>query len=508
MSEGDQSIPKIFISYSHDSPVHNRWVGDLATKLRQNGIDVILDQWDLGLGDDVPKFMEKSVTEADRVLMICTEKYVHKANEGSGGVGYEAMIVTGELVQNLGTSKFIPVIRQGPAQPLVPKSVSTRLYVNLSHEENYQEQLEHLLRELHNAPRILKPPLGQSPFSKGASTTAARSEPPKPLTLGRTVTDVKITFTAALDAIRHDDMIAWRALVREARKPVQEMLAIWRSKYEKKVWTSSRGDTLSTRSDGLMDRAAEGIEPYTSLFGIALGGVVSRNSKFNNQVSILDDVLYSKHWNRSGSTDIVGLPETVAFVYQALHGATCLSTDQLGLAIRLARERVGEGPGGRSSVPLYKTSEIIGWPPTLGGNSKIAWEFLWDLSDRWTWLIEVFGDTDDYRVALCAYYMSLNIIELVDCIADNQTQILEQEHIRFDVPLRTPVMPREIVRRAYRLMITNPDQVRDLWRSKNVHENNVRGIWSKWIEHIKRALQREYMFPDLFMVQERLFDDL
>ena len=124
-------------------------------------------------GDDVPKFMEKSVTAADRVLMICTEKYVHKANEGSGGVGYEAMIVTGELVQNLGTSKFIPVIRQGSAQPLVPKSVGTRLYVNLSHAKNYQEQLDQLLRELHNAPRIPKPPLGRSPFSKGSAIGTA-----------------------------------------------------------------------------------------------------------------------------------------------------------------------------------------------------------------------------------------------------------------------------------------------------------------------------------------------
>jgi hypothetical protein len=501
MNDITPPAPKVFISYSHDSPDHKRWVGDLAAKLRQNGIDVILDQWDLGLGDDVPKFMEKSVTESDRVLMICTDKYVHKANEGSGGVGYEAMIVTGELVQNLGTSKFIPVVRQRSAQPLVPRSVSTRLYVNLSHAENYQEQFEQLLRELHNAPRTPKPPLGQSPFSQKSSDTATGNDIPPLQGMGAIASDAKMAFTAALEIIRRDDMIGWRTLIRDARKPVQEKITMWRDKHEKKGLTS-----LS--ESHLMDSAAEGIEPYTPLFGIALGGVLSRHSKFNNQVSLLDDILYPKNWNRSGSTEIVGLPETVAFVYQALHGATCLSTDQLAMAIRLARERVGEGSRGRSSVPLYKTSEIVGWPPTLKGNSKISWEFLWDLAERWTWLDEVFGDPDDYRVALCAYYNALNIIELVDCIADNQTQTLEQTNIRFDVPLRTPVMPREITRRAYRLMLANPDQVRDLWKSKNVHEDNVRGIWPKWIEHIKRALQREYMFPDLYMAQERLLDDL
>ena len=43
--------PKVFISYSHDSPEHRRWVSELGAKLRDNGVDAILDQWDLGPGD-------------------------------------------------------------------------------------------------------------------------------------------------------------------------------------------------------------------------------------------------------------------------------------------------------------------------------------------------------------------------------------------------------------------------------------------------------------------------
>ena len=45
--------PKVFISYSHDSPEHRRWVSEFSAKLRHNGVDAILDQWDLGLGDDL-----------------------------------------------------------------------------------------------------------------------------------------------------------------------------------------------------------------------------------------------------------------------------------------------------------------------------------------------------------------------------------------------------------------------------------------------------------------------
>ena len=95
-------VPVVLMSYSHDTPELKRWVGQLATRLIENRVDVILDQWETGPGDDLPKFMERAVARADRVLMVCTEAYVHKADDGKGGVGYEAMIVTGELVNNLG----------------------------------------------------------------------------------------------------------------------------------------------------------------------------------------------------------------------------------------------------------------------------------------------------------------------------------------------------------------------------------------------------------------------
>jgi len=102
LNDNESETPSVFISYSHDSHEHRRWVADLASKLMNNGVDVILDQWDLGLGDDAIKFMEHGVTKAKRVLMICTAPYVRKVNDGQGGAGYEGMIVTGELVQTWG----------------------------------------------------------------------------------------------------------------------------------------------------------------------------------------------------------------------------------------------------------------------------------------------------------------------------------------------------------------------------------------------------------------------
>ena len=96
-----EPAPTVFVSYSHDGEEHSDWVLQLATRLRSNGVDVILDLWNAGLGQDLATFMEKGLTSSHRVLCICSQAYVDKANAGSGGVGYEKHIITAELLDDL-----------------------------------------------------------------------------------------------------------------------------------------------------------------------------------------------------------------------------------------------------------------------------------------------------------------------------------------------------------------------------------------------------------------------
>jgi hypothetical protein len=70
------TAPKVFISYPHDTPEYKAWVLDLASFLVNNGVEIVIDAWGVRPGEDLPKFMEDGVTSADRVLMICTERYV------------------------------------------------------------------------------------------------------------------------------------------------------------------------------------------------------------------------------------------------------------------------------------------------------------------------------------------------------------------------------------------------------------------------------------------------
>lgn len=171
------AAPAVFISYSHDSQEHKRWVLDLATRLRSSGIDAILDQWELGPGSDLPQFMEQNLARSSRVLMICTERYVEKANAGMGGVGYEKMIVTADLLKRIGANHIIPILRQNGTVHL-PTFLRTKLYINLSTNDLFESGMDELLRDILGAPLFVKPPLGSDPFEVTNGTAKATSQAP------------------------------------------------------------------------------------------------------------------------------------------------------------------------------------------------------------------------------------------------------------------------------------------------------------------------------------------
>ena len=88
------SAPKVFISYSREGRDHQNWVLQLAQSLRQKGVDVALDQWDLTPGSDMTRFMESQIRDSDFGILVCTPTYAQKSNIPSGGVGYEKNIIS------------------------------------------------------------------------------------------------------------------------------------------------------------------------------------------------------------------------------------------------------------------------------------------------------------------------------------------------------------------------------------------------------------------------------
>ena len=104
--------PKVFLSYSWTSPEHQAQVRRWGERLIGDGVEVILDVWDLVEGDDKYAFMEKMVTDesVSHVLLFSDREYARKADARKAGVGTESQIVSSEIYAKAQQSKFIPVV--------------------------------------------------------------------------------------------------------------------------------------------------------------------------------------------------------------------------------------------------------------------------------------------------------------------------------------------------------------------------------------------------------------
>jgi hypothetical protein len=163
----NDTITKVFISYSHDSDEHKKWVLDLSNKLRNDHIDVILDQTDLGLGSNIGALMNM-IKEVDRVLVICTYTYYHKSLAQKGGVAYENYLMTNEIIKDIGSKKFIPIIRQDVTKEdgsfYIPIALEPLMYLDFSNDIEFSYEYKKLIKDLHNQPLEYKQPIGTSPF--------------------------------------------------------------------------------------------------------------------------------------------------------------------------------------------------------------------------------------------------------------------------------------------------------------------------------------------------------
>lgn len=155
---------KIFISYSWGTKEYQDWVVNLAKRLMNDTIDVVLDRWDLKDGNDVFHFMESMVKSDDiyRVLILCDKNYKAKADNRDGGVGTETQIITPEIYKDQKQEKFIPIVTERDVNKTIslPIFLSSRKYIDFSDEEHFEESYEELIRNILDAPSIPKPKLG------------------------------------------------------------------------------------------------------------------------------------------------------------------------------------------------------------------------------------------------------------------------------------------------------------------------------------------------------------
>lgn len=158
------AAPKVFISYSWDGDEHQAWVKNLADRLFDKGVDVVLDQYEVELGDDIILFMERGITNTDKVLLILTENYKTKADNRERGVGNECSMINAEWYnQRADNNKFIPIIRGKDTKKSTPVFVKMVTYLDMSDDALFEEKFKELYFRVYDEPILVKPNVGERP---------------------------------------------------------------------------------------------------------------------------------------------------------------------------------------------------------------------------------------------------------------------------------------------------------------------------------------------------------
>jgi len=162
ISNGEKH-PRVFISYSHDSREHANKILALADKLRSDGIDAILDQYEPWPTVGWVAWMTQQVRKADFVLMICTEMYYKglmkdvKSNQKLG-IKWEWNLISNYFYEAGAVNKrFFPVLFDQNDSKWIPDPFKGMPWFCVKTQEGYEE----LYRRLTNRPKTVKPKLGR-----------------------------------------------------------------------------------------------------------------------------------------------------------------------------------------------------------------------------------------------------------------------------------------------------------------------------------------------------------
>ena len=168
--------PKVFISYSHDTVEHQERVLGLADRLRADGVDAEIDQYNAAPPEGWPLWCERQIDAADFVLMVCTETYHRRVNgdeeRGKGlGVVWEARIIR-QLLYDAGAvgDKFVPVLFSDASPEQIPTPIKGGTRYVIDTEDGYEE----LYRRLTGQPRLLRPALGTIRAASDPKATVVR----------------------------------------------------------------------------------------------------------------------------------------------------------------------------------------------------------------------------------------------------------------------------------------------------------------------------------------------
>jgi hypothetical protein len=73
-------VAKIFISYTSKDRAWAQWIG---VTLRDNGHVPFVHEWEIGAGENIPRWMDEKIKAADRLLGVFSDAYTQAIYSGA-----------------------------------------------------------------------------------------------------------------------------------------------------------------------------------------------------------------------------------------------------------------------------------------------------------------------------------------------------------------------------------------------------------------------------------------
>ncbi|MGG5462887.1 toll/interleukin-1 receptor domain-containing protein [Clostridium sp. B9] len=156
-------VPKVFISYAHDTESFSDRILNFSNKLRENNIDANIDQYEESPPEGWARWMDNQIEDSDFVIIVCTKLYydkfkMFKSTEGRG-VNWEINIIYQHLYESCcNNTKFIPVIFNDYTTTKILKPLQSSTYYYVDREKDFKK----LCNRLKGIKNTVKPPLGKS----------------------------------------------------------------------------------------------------------------------------------------------------------------------------------------------------------------------------------------------------------------------------------------------------------------------------------------------------------
>lgn len=158
------NAPKIFLSHASEDKA--RFVVNFARRLRENGVDAWLDQWEMKPGDSlVDKIFEEGLKEARAVVIVLSATSVQKP--------WVREELNTSVVNRISRgTKLIPVVIDNCE---VPECLRSTVWQRVDDLDNYGESLQRILSvifDVDDKPAIGMPParfIGPAPLIAGLS---------------------------------------------------------------------------------------------------------------------------------------------------------------------------------------------------------------------------------------------------------------------------------------------------------------------------------------------------